>query len=80
MRGLLTSHIANRARNDKGTQRTDQTAGERIDRMINLVLHRQDVFVVVDEADVTVAGVEEDLLCSEVVGWSIQADNEVTWE
>ena len=48
--------------------------------MVDLVLQGQDILVVVDQANMPVAGIEEDLLRAEVIRWRIQTDDEMARE
>ena len=80
MRGLLAPRIPDRPGNDEGAHRPHEAFGQHIDRMVDLVLHRQDVLVVVDQANMLVAGIEEDLLRAEIVRRRVKADDEMARE
>ena len=80
MRRLLAPRIADRPGDDEGAHGLDQAFGQHIDRMVDLVLHRQDILVVVDQPDVPVAGIEKHLLRAEIVRWRIQPDDEMPRE
>ncbi|MPM81968.1 hypothetical protein SDC9_129026 [bioreactor metagenome] len=48
--------------------------------MVDFVLHRQNVLVVIDQANVAIAGIDKHLLCAEVVRRRVQTDDEMPWK
>ncbi|MCY1246250.1 hypothetical protein D9M72_594640 [compost metagenome] len=71
MRRLLTSCIADCTRDDEGAHGPNEAVWQHINRLVDLVLHRQNVLVVVDQADVPAAGIEENLLSAKIVRRSV---------
>jgi hypothetical protein len=49
MRGLLSPRIPDGPGNDEGAHRTHEAFWQHIDRMVDLVLQRQNVLVVIDQ-------------------------------
>ena len=74
---LLTPRVADRPRDDESTHCLHQTAGQHVDRMVDLVLHREDVLVVFNQSNVAVAGIQKYFLCPEVVRRRIKSDDEM---
>ena len=62
---LLSSHIPDRARDNECAHRSHKAARQHIDRMVDLVLQRQDILTILNQPDVTVARLEEHFLRSE---------------
>src|SRR5690554_4330057 len=77
---LLAPRVANCPGDNESAHGPHETVWQHIDRMADFVFHRQDILVVVDQTNVTVAGVEEYLLRAEVVRRSIEANDEMTRE
>ena len=73
----LASGVTDGAHHDKGANRADETRRHVVDRVINSLLHRKQVFVVFDHADMLIAAVDEDLLRTDIIGRRIKADTEV---
>ncbi len=64
---LLAPRIPDRPGDDKSAHGTDQAFRQHVDLIVDLVLHRKDVFVVVNQTDMPFAGIEKHLLRPEVV-------------